>query len=82
MFECVRSAVEIQCQDPSCPNCNTPFEQEFKVEQIDAQGREFSFRASVHCIQCDTRKNLAEVIEDPLKLKRLEVKLSGIVTER
>jgi hypothetical protein len=82
MFESARSAISIECPDALCATCGATHEYAFTVEQIDARGREFSFQASVHCNACDTTKRLAEVIDDPLKVKRLEVKVNGIVSER
>ena len=78
MFEVAQCAVAIECHDHACPICGTPHDVEYRTEQIDAHGSEFSFQASLYCSKCDTKKGVAGVLDDLLKLKKVDVRLTGV----
>jgi 5-methylcytosine-specific restriction endonuclease McrA len=82
MYQAVQKTIPIECGSYPCPTCGEMQNLTYKVQRIDTNGREFSFEAEISCSRCHKKKTFVEVLKDLFKLKKLEVKLSGISVER
>jgi len=82
MFDAVRSEIPIECQSYPCPKCGGSQDLDYKVQKIDAQGNEFSFQAEICCRKCQRKKTFVQTLKELFKLKKLEIKLTGISIER
>ncbi len=82
MYDAVQTAIPIECGSYSCPDCGEIQRLEYKVQKIDASGNEFSFEAEISCSRCHKKKTLVEVLKEFFRIKKLEIKLTGISVER
>jgi len=82
MFEAVRAEIPIECHSYPCPKCGGLQDLDYKVQKIDAQGNEFSFKAEIRCRKCQRKKTFVQILKELFKLKKLEIKLTGISIER
>jgi 5-methylcytosine-specific restriction endonuclease McrA len=82
MYDAVQISIPIECKSYPCPDCGELQSLKYKVQKIDANGNEFSFEAEISCTKCHKKKTFIEVLKELLKLKKLEVKLTGISVER
>jgi 5-methylcytosine-specific restriction endonuclease McrA len=82
IYSALQTAIPIECQNYACPDCGELQSLKYKVQRIDAAGGEFSFEAEISCAKCHKRKTFVEVLKEIFKLKKVEIKITGISFER
>ena len=82
MFEALEARIPIECKNLACPDCGEIQDLKYQVRKIDSNGESFSFEAEIHCPKCKRKKSLVKALSELFKLKKLEVKLTGISIER
>jgi rubrerythrin len=82
MYNALQKAIPIECQSYNCPECGDRQNLQYKVQRIDAHGIDFSFEAEISCPKCHKKKTFVEVLKNIFKIKKLELKATGISFER
>jgi hypothetical protein len=82
MFNAVRYRIPIECGSFDCPTCHRYENLQYRVTQIDAAGRDFTFEADIVCRSCSTQRTIFHALKNILTIKKLEVKVDGISVER
>lgn len=82
IYDAVRTEIPIECKSYTCPECGELQDLKYKINKIEAQGSEFSFEAEISCLRCNRKKTFVQVLKELFKIKKLEIKLTGISLER
>jgi hypothetical protein len=82
MYQAVRRGIPIECEGFDCPKCGLSQALTYNVQRIDAHGSEFSFEATISCGTCHKKRTFVRILKNLLKLKKIEIKLTGISLER
>lgn len=82
IYEAVQLGIPIECESYTCPKCGRAEELTYSVQRIDACRSEFSFEATISCNKCHKKRTFVHILKDLLKLKKSEIKLTGITFER
>jgi RecJ-like exonuclease len=82
MCDAVRTEIPIECHSYACPKCGRSQNLKYKIKKIDAQGNNFSFEAEIYCPTCGWKKSFAQALKSIFRLKKLEIKVTGVSLER
>jgi hypothetical protein len=82
MLSFVHQSIPIECAEYDCPTCHKRETLTYRVNRIDTRKNDFTFEAEIVCKKCKTKHRFIEALGFLGRIKKIEIKLTGITIER
>ncbi|EAA5198680.1 hypothetical protein B1L79_12790 [Salmonella enterica subsp. enterica serovar Dublin] len=82
MYTSTETMIPIECDSYLCPSCNDATNLEYKVCKIERNENDFTFEADISCKKCHKTNKISHALKRFLNIKKIEIKMTGIIIER